>query len=63
LFRVVPNFLEVIARRAFEEGAQLARTRRVPQLAQRLRFDLANAFAGDGEGLADFFERVLAAVV
>src|SRR5258707_2635743 len=35
----------------------------MPQLAQRLRFDLANAFARHGEGLADFFQRVLAAVV
>ena len=32
------------------------------QFPQRLRFDLANAFAGDGEMLADFFERVLACV-
>ncbi len=56
-------FLEVIARGAFEEGAQLARTRRMTQLAQRFRFDLADAFARDGERLADFFERVLAAVV
>src|SRR5437762_6080946 len=55
--------LEVVARGAFEEGTQLARTRGVPQLAQRFRFDLADAFAGNGERLADFFERVLAAVV
>ena len=32
------------------------------QLAQSLRFDLADALAGDGEGLADFFEGVLAAI-
>src|SRR5216683_2720434 len=56
-------FLQVIARRAFEEGAQFARTRRVPQFAQRFRFDLPDAFARDRERLADFFERVLAAVV
>jgi hypothetical protein len=31
----------------------------MPQFTQGLRFDLANAFAGDGEVLADFFERVL----
>ena len=31
-----------------------------PQLAQRLRFDLADALARDVEFLADFFERVLA---
>ena len=30
---------------------------RVPQLRQRLRLDLANAFAGDAELFADFFER------
>ena len=32
------------------------------QFAQRLGFNLADAFAGDRELLADFFERVLAAV-
>ncbi len=31
-----------------------------PQLPQRLGFDLADAFAGDVELLADLFERVLA---
>jgi hypothetical protein len=35
----------------------------VTQLAQGFGFDLANALASDREGLADFFERVLAAVV
>ena len=34
----------------------------MPQLAQRLGFDLPDAFAGDGERLPYFFERVLAAV-
>ena len=29
----------------------------MPQLAQRLGFDLADAFARDREGLADFYER------
>src|SRR6266850_915158 len=62
-FRVGKILLKVIARGAFEEGAELARTRRVAQLAQRLGFDPANAFASDGERLADFFERMLAAVV
>src|SRR5580658_4511203 len=33
------------------------------QLAQRFRFDLADAFACDGERLADFFEGVFAAIV
>ena len=34
----------------------------VTQLAQGLGFDLADALAGDLEGLADLFERVLGAV-
>src|SRR6266446_1193986 len=34
----------------------------MPQLAQRFGFDLADAFAGYGERLADFFQSVLAAV-
>src|SRR5262249_1224870 len=45
-----------------EERAQLAAPRRMAQLAQRLGFDLPDPFAGDGEALADLFERVLAAV-
>src|SRR5262245_48467135 len=32
------------------------------EFPERLRFDLADAFAGDCEMLADLFERVLAAV-
>ena len=34
----------------------------MPQLAQRFRLDLANAFAGDAEALAHLFERALMAV-
>src|SRR6185503_9291385 len=34
----------------------------MPELTQRLGFDLADALAGDREGLADFFKRVLGAV-
>src|SRR5437660_12144751 len=34
----------------------------MPELAQRLGLDLADALAGDGEVLADLLERVLAAV-
>src|SRR5580658_1394095 len=41
---------------------QLARPRRMPQFPQRLGFDLADAFAGYCERLADFFESVFAAV-
>jgi hypothetical protein len=33
----------------------------VAQFAQRFSFDLADAFARDGEVLADFFERVFGA--
>jgi hypothetical protein len=47
---------------AIHKRAQLAQPRRMPQLAQRFGFDLADAFAGYGEGLADLFQRVLAAV-
>src|SRR4029453_6539689 len=47
---------------SFQECAQLATPRRMPQLAKSLGFDLPNALAGDGEALADLFERVLAAV-
>src|ERR1700686_3367510 len=54
---------EVVARRAFEESAELARARRVPQLAQRFGLDLTYALARYGERLADFLERVLGAVV
>src|SRR5450432_497627 len=53
----------VIVRGAFKEGAELARARRMPELAQCFRFDLADTFASDGERLPDFFEGVLAAVV
>src|SRR5690349_23520891 len=51
-----------LARTSFEERTQLAAARRMAQLAQRLRFDLPDALAGDREALADFLERVLAAV-
>src|SRR5436190_24238669 len=47
---------------AFEKCAQLAAPRRMPQLSERLGLDLPDAFAGDREALADFFECVLAAV-
>src|SRR5262249_51818513 len=52
----------ILRRPSLEERAQLARARRMPQLAERLCLDLADALAGDGEALADFLERVLAAV-
>src|SRR3954470_23534285 len=48
--------------RRVEERAELLRTRRMAQLAERLRLDLADAFARHVERAADFFERVLRAV-
>src|ERR1700758_3793858 len=51
-----------LRRSPLEERAQLAASRRMTQLAQRFRLDLADALAGDGEALADLLERVLAAV-
>src|SRR5262245_43465618 len=53
---------ERFLRPAFEEGFELPAARRMPQLAQRLRLDLADPLAGDGEVLADLLERVLGAV-
>src|SRR5262245_49514079 len=47
---------------AFQKRLKLTRPRRVAEFAERLGFDLADAFARDGEVLADLFERVLAAV-
>src|SRR5271166_3519832 len=41
------------------ERPQLARPRRMPELAQRLGFDLAYAFAGYCEALPDFFQGML----
>src|SRR5260370_40588395 len=55
--------LELISRGEFEEDAELARARAVAQLAQHLGFDLADTFTGEGESLAHFLERVLAAVL
>src|SRR3954470_3255560 len=46
-----------------QQHSQFARSRWVPQLAQRFRFDLANTFASDRETATDFFERMLRAVV
>ncbi len=39
----LPILLQVIPRRPFQEGAQFARPRGMPQLAQRFRFNLADA--------------------
>src|SRR4249920_3493141 len=43
-----------------DERLEALRARRMPQLAQRLRLDLADALARDLEVLADLFERVVA---
>ncbi len=53
---------ELISRRRFEEGPELACAGGVAQLAKRLGFDLADALPGEGERLSHFFERVLPAV-
>src|SRR5262249_40019598 len=45
-----------------QEGAQLAAARGVPQLAERLGFNLADALARYVELLTDLFQGVLAAV-
>ena len=49
-------------RRDVEEADQGAGAVGLLQLADGLGFDLADAFAGDGEDLADFFQRVGVAV-
>ena len=41
------------------EGFQVARESILAQLAQRLRFDLADTLAADGEPLADLLKRVI----
>src|SRR5262249_18985053 len=46
-----------------EERAQTVAAAGVAQLAQRLGLNLPDAFAGDREMLANFFERMLAAVL
>src|SRR6185295_5327757 len=48
--------------RALQEGPQALAARGVAQLAQRLALDLADALARHREGLADFFQGVLATV-
>src|SRR5260370_15646085 len=50
------------SRSGLQEAPELLRAGRVPELAQRLGLDLADALAGDREVLADLLEGVLAAV-
>src|SRR4029450_6790059 len=47
---------------SLQKRARRSRGRRVRQLSERLGLDLANALAADGEALADFLERMFAAV-
>src|ERR1043165_2786518 len=47
-------------RLVLDERLEALAARRVAQLAERLRLDLADALAGDLEVLADFLERVIA---
>src|SRR6266545_1303783 len=47
---------------AFEKRPELATSRWVTQLAQRLGLNLSDALSRDGEILTDLFERVLAAI-
>src|SRR5580658_1185252 len=54
LFNLVPD--------SVHKRPQLSRARGMPQFAQRLGFDLSDAFAGNCERLPDFFQSVLAAV-
>src|ERR1700730_13767854 len=48
IFPVLP-LLKVVSRWPFQKRAQLPRTRRMPQLAQRLGFNLPDTLARDGE--------------
>ena len=54
---------ELLAGACVEEGAQAMAPAGMPQFPERLGFDLPDALASDREMLADFFERVLAAVL
>src|SRR5688572_11101351 len=42
-----------------DERSEVASAQGMPQFPERLRLDLADALARDGESLANFFERVL----
>ena len=46
---------------SFEKRLELTRSRGMTQLAERLGFNLTNSFAGHGEVLSDFLERVFRA--
>ena len=56
-------WLKLLACACVEECPQPVAPAGVAQFAQRLGFDLPDALAGHGEVLADFFQRVLAAIL
>src|SRR6185369_4416839 len=58
----VKDSLGVVDPRTLQERLQLARPRRMPQLAERLGLDLTDALSGDRERLADLFQGVLGPV-
>src|SRR5471030_270088 len=55
--RVIKDTSQVLV--TFQEAFQLVRARGMTQLAQGLRFDLADTLAGDVELLADLFQRMV----
>src|SRR5919201_938711 len=55
--QIPASFLHIV-----KKYLELAGTRWLPQFAQRLGLNLADAFAGDGEQLAYFLERMLRAI-
>src|SRR3954454_12142899 len=62
----VANFMTALpfaVRDSFEVVLELPAPARMPQLAERLRLDLADALAGDVELLADLLERARASVL
>src|SRR5262245_11469292 len=59
VFSNAPATSPAPCRSARVEAAEQLRTSRVTELAERLRFDLSNALAGDGEPPTDLFEGVV----
>lgn len=55
--------LRLVVCRGVEECAQAVAAAGVAEFAQRLGFNLADAFARNGEVLADLFQSVLAAIL
>ncbi len=57
--RLSPSGMTISLALIIQEAAQLTRARGVLQLAEGFGFDLADAFAGYAELLANFFQRVV----